>query len=130
MGLDGDFGASSSLMGWLESAAAATEAFVSGFLDDGEILYEFEGGLPLPCLRRTEGEDVRFIVVKHPLWLDRSGLIGNLVDATVVECESRATSVGSTSLVDSFNLAHRPTRARMWIEDSINETRRTVAQDG
>ena len=129
VGLDGDFDSSVSLSGWLESATAATESFVFAFHEDEDIFYEFEGCLPLPCLRRTQDEDIRFIVVKHPLWTDQSGRSGNVLDQTVVECESRATSGGPTIRIDSFTLAHRQTRARMSIEDSVRRTSRTVARD-
>ena len=129
VGLDGDFDSSVSLSGWLESATAATESFVFAFHEDEDIFYKFEGCLPLPCLRRTQDEDIRFIVVKHPLWTDQSGRSGNVLDQTVVECESRATSGGPTIRIDSFTLAHRQTRARMSIEDSVRRTSRTVARD-
>ena len=129
VGLDGDFDSSVSLSGWLESATAATESFVFAFHEDEDIFYKFEGCLPLPCLRRTQDEDIRFIVVKHPLWTDQSGRGGNVLDQTVVECESRATSGGPTIRIDSFTLAHRQTRARMSIEDSVRRTSRTVARD-
>jgi len=121
VGLDGDFAAttSPSLEKWSTYAQSAAEGFVATFGDDEDSHYEYEPELPLPCVRRTQNGDVRFIVVKHPLWRDRSARVGNILDRTTIACDARATREDATIYIDAFTLLHRPTHARKYIRAEI-----------
>ena len=122
VGLDDKFDSSVSLMGWRDRAQAAVEGFTTTFASEDDIKYEKVEGSDLPSFRRVQNEDVRFVVVKHPLWADRSSRVGNLIDSTIVELESEAAHSGPTIIVDSFTLAHRPTRVRRLIDERIRSS--------
>jgi len=119
VGIGGDFTESPSLLGWTDRVHQAIEVFVSAFGGHDQVTFEPVSSCALPAMRRSANDDIRFVIVKHPLWENASGREGNLVDAAVVQCEAMGSPPGTPILVDSFNLLHRPTQVRMQIEDSI-----------
>ena len=121
-GLDGNFAQSPSLVGWMGTAQDSARAFVSAFGASSDDEYEEVPGTGLPAIRRTVNDESRYVIVTHPLWLDTSGLVGNVVDEVAVDLESRSDSTAPTIAVDAFNLRHRPTWARRWIDQLCDST--------
>jgi hypothetical protein len=119
VGLDGDFETSPSLMTWRAVTDGAVQAFTSAFGSDQDVTYEAIPDAALPAIRRVQGNDIRFVIVKHPLWADSSGREDNMIDATAFELESRLGTPRPPLVVDSFNLRHRPTWVRKRIEDGV-----------
>ncbi len=116
VGLNGSFNESPSLRGWREAASVAVENFASLASDEDEIAYEAVVDAALPAIKRIDGDDVRFVVVRHPLWSGFGGRAGNILDQTVVSLETQGVRPHSTILIDDFTLRHRPTRAKHLIE--------------
>jgi hypothetical protein len=106
-------------MTWRAVTDGAVQAFTSAFGSDQDVTYEAIPDAALPAIRRVQGNDIRFVIVKHPLWADSSGREDNMIDATAFELESRLGTPRPPLVVDSFNLRHRPTWVRKRIEDGV-----------
>jgi len=65
----------------------------------------------LPAFRVSEGDSSRIVLVRHPLWADRSSVEGNALDAAFVEADDITASL-PPDIVDCFNLRHRPSWTR------------------
>ena len=104
---------------WVKEAEAACKSICNSFPEEFKRASGFHDK-NLPVLRVEEGEKSRFIVVRHPLWADRSSLVDNVLDRTYIAAKQRSDETDmDPDIIDSFNLWHRPSWTRQRILDRL-----------
>jgi hypothetical protein len=120
VGLDGNFDTSLSLSNWVRMAESAARLFVSNCAASDSVQYTLLDSEKLPVIGRVKEDITNFVVVVHPLWSHSGGADGNILDEVIVGLENRISSHEAT-VVDYFDLKHRPTVVRNNIEKYFNQ---------
>ncbi len=111
---DIDTNDSPGLLGWKPRVEQSVHRLTSTFADDfPEGLHQLKNS-HIPAFRAVHQGHSRMVLVKHPLWADKSPIDGNLLDAAFVESSS-LEATHKPVIVDSFNLEHRA----CWTRDHI-----------
>jgi len=90
---------------WTNDASDAVERLCSAFPDDCKRAVELTTS-SVPAFKLEDNGRARVVLVRHPLWADKSPLSDNVLDAAYVEAEGLDLAF-PPDIVDSFNLRHR-----------------------
>jgi hypothetical protein len=117
-GADGKF-RSPGLASWLSAVQLGCNTMATAFENE----FTVDDALPadrLPTLLLRHHDRCRLVAVRHPFWADRSSLVGNIVDCSWVDLEARSEDMThAPTLIDSFNLIHRPSRTRQRLIEAL-----------
>ena len=96
---------------WTIDSNASVHRLIAAFPDECRVLETPLTASPIPSFMLEESGQSRVVLVRHPLWADRSSLQGNVLDAAFVKAE-RLNHALPPDIVDSYNLQHRPSWTR------------------
>jgi hypothetical protein len=109
--MDSTGSTSSGVKTWATDARASVHRLIAAFPDECRVLETPLTASPIPSFMLEESGQSRVVLVRHPLWADRSSLQGNVLDAAFVKAE-RLNHALPPDIVDSYNLQHRPSWTR------------------
>ncbi len=105
---------SAGLCSWTLDTQVSVDKLIAAFPGECRPIQVPLSSSPLPAFVLQEGGRSRVVLVRHPLWANRSSLTGNLLDAAFVEAEQRQHS-HLPDIIDSYNLCHRPS----WTQEKL-----------